>query len=106
MTLFLCRECDCRTCSLAGGPCVIQTKDSNDKTCCSKCAFYEKLDRDYLDFIKKEVNRRTDAAGKDRSLPVLGAAAIEEDLDSESEEWATKHTYHLSWAVFKHLSSK
>lgn len=66
-----------------------------------------KLDRDYLDYIKKEINRHSEeSTEKDKSLP-LGASLTEDDFDdSDEEEWAAKHTYHLSWAVFKHLKCK
>lgn len=83
-------------------------RESNDQSCCTKCSFYEKLDRDYLDYIKKDINKRSDETiEKDKTLPCLGLTALSDELhDSTDDEWITNHSYHLSWAVFKHLTCK
>lgn len=82
--------------------------DSIDEFGCSKCSFYDKLDRDYLDYIKKDVKRTSgNASDSDKSLPFLGLEISEDDFDEEINDlWKTNHSYHLSWAVFKHLSCK
>lgn len=91
---------------VAGGPCLSQVKENTDQLCCSKCAFYEKLDRDYLDYVKKEINQRIDAVDKDKLLPTLNDILDEELGNVQELDWEDNHTYHLSWAVFKHLPCK
>lgn len=41
-------ECNCCTCLIAGGTCLGKSKE---QLYCSKCSFFKKLDRDYLEYI-------------------------------------------------------
>lgn len=73
-----------------------------EKYYCTKCSFYEKLDRDYMDYIKKDIIRRLED-NSDKSLPNTDDDD-NDDLDDElTFEMLENHCYHLSWAVFKHL---
>lgn len=88
------------TCSLAGGP--NQRRDSSDNqeadTRCAKCMFYEQLDLDYLSYVKRDLSRALD-----EPFPCMEAS--EDDSDSDIDDiWKTNHSYHLAWAVFKHLT--
>lgn len=90
------------TCLFAGGPCSNQGKEVLEKYYCTKCSFYEKLDRDYMDYIKKDITRRLEETS-DKSLPNTDDDD-NDDLDDElTDAMLENHCYHLSWAVFKHL---
>lgn len=95
--MFECSDCDCVTCLFAGGTCSNQGKEVLEKFYCTKCSFYEKLDRDYIDYVKKDIARRLE----ETSLPNTDD---DDDLDDElTETMLQNHCYHISWAVFKHL---
>lgn len=82
-------------------------RESIDQYCCTKCSFYEKLDRDYLDYIKKDIRRSEDVPEIEGILPCLGSTITEEDSDDSCDYIrVNNHSYHLSWAVFKHLPCK
>lgn len=99
-------DCDCVTCLFAGGPCTNQAKEVLEKYYCTKCSFYEKLDRDYMDYIKKDITRRLEDTS-DKSLPNTDDDDNDIDLDDElTDAVLENHCYHLSWAVFKHLPCK
>lgn len=77
--------------------------------CCTKCSFFEKLDRDYLDYVTKIISNKSEEANKKirlvyepKSIQTLTANG---DAIDPGVEWLKNHTYHLSWAVFKHLPS-
>lgn len=101
---------------MAGGPCANRPQENTDQLCCSKCSFYKKLDRNYLDKIKKEINGRSDAtaagaaaatSSKEKQQVILGASAIVSCTDDGSEDdWVQNHSYHLAWALFKHLPGR
>lgn len=73
---------------------------------------FEKLDREYLDCVTEFISAKSDEANKkvrlvyqakDANKPIT--FSIDNMIDP-SEEWSKEHSYHLSWAVFKHLPSK
>lgn len=87
--------------------------------CCTKCSFFEKLDRDYLDYVTKIINNKSEEANKKVRLVYepknVQSASASSALSSEALtaiatdpgiEWLSNHSYHLSWAVFKHLPCK
>lgn len=78
--------------------------------CCTKCSFFEKLDRDYLDYVTKIISNKSEEANKKvrlvyepKNIQTLSATG---DAIDPGVDWLTNHSYHLSWAVFKHLPSK
>lgn len=86
---------------MAGG--INQRRDSSDtraaETRCAKCVFYEQLDLDYLNYVKHDLGR---ALATLETCP--GFEASEDDSDNDIDDiWKTNHSYHLAWAVFKHL---
>lgn len=92
-------DCDCVTCLVAGGPCSNQAKEVLEKYYCTKCSFYEKLDRDYMDYIKKDIVRQLQGTSEKSTDD-----EDNDDLDDElTDAMLENHCYHLSWAVFKHL---
>lgn len=97
------------TCLFAGGPCNTQAKGSLDKYYCTRCSFYEKLDRDYVDYIKKDLTRKLqETIDKKKPLSLLSLDLDDEYILSDgdlNDFMLTNHCYHLSWAVFKHLPS-
>lgn len=104
-----CRDCTCRTCLIAGGPCFTKLKENAKQMCCTKCSFFEKLDRDYLDYVTKIISNKSEEANKKvrlvyepKNIQTLSASG---DAIDPGVEWLKNHTYHLSWAVFKHLPS-
>lgn len=105
------RDCPCRTCILAGGPCFTQLKENSTQFYCTKCTVFEKLDREYLDCVTEFINTKSDEANKkvrlvyqakDTNKPIT--FSIDNMIDP-SEEWTNNHGYHMAWAVFKHLPS-
>lgn len=95
-------DCDCVTCLYAGGPCSTPAKGTLESYYCTKCSFYDKLDKDYMDYVKKDMTRRLEETS-DKSQPNTDDDD-NDDLDDElTDEMLENHCYHLSWAVFKHL---
>lgn len=87
------------TCLIAGGPCSNQAKEVLEKYYCTKCSFYEKLDRDYISYIKKDIVRQLQGTSEKSTDD-----EDNDDLDDElTDAMLENHCYHLSWAVFKHL---
>lgn len=104
-------DCDCMTCLFAGGPCNTQALDSLEKYYCTRCSFYEKLDRDYVDYIKKDLTRKLPEI-HDKSKKSLPSLTLDIDDDNDdtldgdlNDFMLMNHCYHLSWAIFKHLPS-
>lgn len=87
-------DCKCITCHFGGGP--NQTKEILEKNYCVKCSFNEQINRTFSVTKMLEITDQYEV-NFDNNIDIDGI--------NVDEYWREHHNYHLSWAVFQHLSS-
>lgn len=91
---------------MAGGPSQISGTEHLKPLYCNKCSFYKKMDREYIDVVNNLIAKR-EPFGIDnkQSITIPPHKMTPQQVTDEIIKplKAKQYTYHISWAVFKHL---